>query len=36
LFSIQRLMAECELLTGEMSKAENRLSRLPERASRSP
>jgi predicted ATPase len=36
LFSIQRLMAECEPLTGEMSKAEDRLSRLPERASRSP
>ena len=32
MFSIECLMAECELLTGDMSTAENRLSRLAERA----
>ncbi|HKO95181.1 MAG TPA: AAA family ATPase, partial [Polyangiaceae bacterium] len=31
-FSIECLMAECELLTGDMSTAEHRLSRLAERA----
>ncbi|MBP0620994.1 AAA family ATPase [Cupriavidus sp. LEh25] len=32
MFSIECLMAECELLTGDMSTAENRLSRLAEHA----
>ena len=32
MFSIECLMAECELLTGEVSTAEKRLSRLAERA----
>jgi len=32
MFSIECLMAECELLTGDMLGAENRLSRLAERA----
>ncbi|MGK6310229.1 trifunctional serine/threonine-protein kinase/ATP-binding protein/sensor histidine kinase [Variovorax sp. DT-64] len=32
MFSIESLLAECELLTGDMSTAENRLSRLAERA----
>jgi predicted ATPase/transcriptional regulator with GAF, ATPase, and Fis domain len=31
-FSIEHLMAECELLTGDMAAAENRLSMLAERA----